>query len=1191
MKKFKRIQKVLIAVVIMLGIITLIGASEVYGAVLKAQGERPYSDDDGDGTVGDDVYMVSATPPQNIFKIYDTAKANYPDAIYCLRGQLGSLTSSATSSLTYNIIGDMRTDKATIMTRYQTITGRALTDSEYNSILWIIDQMYLPRHVNAADSSKSVTERQEMKETLLMAAYIKYYKALFPTETAAQIVDKAKASTNANYLTEDDFEVVQQMAIWYFSNSDTRGQNNSVALATGNNDLASKLLINNGGIPGSGTGRQVGINALYRYLVEGAAANGGTPVAPPVIELENTQPKIREVTLTQGIGEFPFYVVGPFEMTKTGGDNYNLTGTIRYRDSIGEDIIELNEENNTNRVAFISNENGTEIGNNAQIDDMVGEGEFYIALNQVFFEGVEEVNLEINYSYWKTRTATYMDAGNGEQPVVLVEKEKITDSDRITTEFVDGKFNLIINKINENGELVLSDEATFSIRRLPRNASIYYTTADNTKNGTVTGKVEIKDIQITEDGEEFIYEIEETQAPIGYEGKTGKFYVRIVTEKSGEVYKVKSAEFVENSTSTTATTVEGLTIALSDDKTTVQISVTNKEKEEFDLALRKFITKINEELFEGDNSREPKIDLSKLRANSRSTATYTHSKEPVSVQQGDIVTYKIRVYNEADIDGYVNEIVDYLPAGLGYLPYHKTNIENGWHMPEELPTGAEMMNLVKKDDLFKGLYDEVAQAKNFKLEDFEGVTSLEDITILAGKVPITTDILKYDVDVPTANIIKAYDREMNKEGIGADDLWQQTGETGETDGLYYREVEVVCVVLAENSYQGVLRNIAEITDDSDDDRDSVPDNVPDDEDYYPPVPPDDNSEYHQDDDDYEPLILKRFDLSLKKFITEVESLGKTTAYDRVPKPGMPEGGFEHDLNYVFGPGIDKEKTPVAVANGDTVTYTIRVYNEGTVDGYVEEIKDDLPEGLEYLPEHQTNKDFEWKMYYIDENDEIVETDDVTKVAEIRTDYLSSAKETETRQNEIRAFDPEQEISHVDPFNPDYRDVKIAFKVVEPNSSDRIIDNTAEITDDSDDDIDSTPDNDKDGEDDIDKDYIYVKEFDLSLIKWVSKAIVTIDGKTTTTNYKMPGDDPGSDYLVKVDLGKRDVKKVTVKFEYTIRIINEGEIEGYATEITDDIPEGLEFIAKDNPLWKKDGDKVTTRALEKTLLKPRRKCRC
>ena len=61
-----------------------------------------------------------------------------------------------------------------------------------------------------------------------------------------------------------------------------------------------------------------------------------------------------------------------------------------------------------------------------------------------------------------------------------------------------------------------------------------------------------------------------------------------------------------------------------------------------------------------------------------------------------------------------------------------------------------------------------------------------------------------------------------------------------------------------------------------------------------------------------------------------------------------------------------------------------------------------------------------------------------------------------------------------------------------------------------------------------------------------------------------------------------------KQNQTIRVTNEGEIAGYATEITDFIPKGLEFKAEDNKKygWVKEGDdKVTTRALETVLLEP------
>ena len=60
---------------------------------------------------------------------------------------------------------------------------------------------------------------------------------------------------------------------------------------------------------------------------------------------------------------------------------------------------------------------------------------------------------------------------------------------------------------------------------------------------------------------------------------------------------------------------------------------------QFDLALRKYITEIDGVAVE--NSRVPVIDESTLE--NETTATYNHRKDPVMVENGDIVTYKITV--------------------------------------------------------------------------------------------------------------------------------------------------------------------------------------------------------------------------------------------------------------------------------------------------------------------------------------------------------------------------------------------------------------------------------------------------------------------------------------------------------------------------------------------------------------------
>ena len=86
------------------------------------------------------------------------------------------------------------------------------------------------------------------------------------------------------------------------------------------------------------------------------------------------------------------------------------------------------------------------------------------------------------------------------------------------------------------------------------------------------------------------------------------------------------------------------------------------ETKEFDLALRKYITKVNGTELSGASSRVPNIDLSTL--NSGTTATYKHKKDPVTVTTGSVVTYKLTVYNEGEKTGRATKIVDQLPTGL-----------------------------------------------------------------------------------------------------------------------------------------------------------------------------------------------------------------------------------------------------------------------------------------------------------------------------------------------------------------------------------------------------------------------------------------------------------------------------------------------------------------------------------------------
>lgn len=66
------------------------------------------------------------------------------------------------------------------------------------------------------------------------------------------------------------------------------------------------------------------------------------------------------------------------------------------------------------------------------------------------------------------------------------------------------------------------------------------------------------------------------------------------------------------------------------------------------------------------------------------------------------------------------------------------------------------------------------------------------------------------------------------------------------------------------------------------------------------------------------------------------------------------------------------KKLINVNVGDIVTYTIRVYNEGEIDGYVKEITDHLPQYLEFVND-EFNAQYGWKV----SNDGRTVTTDIT----------------------------------------------------------------------------------------------------------------------------------------------------------------------------------------------------------------------
>ena len=664
----------------------------------------------------------------------------------------------------------------------------------------------------------------------------------------------------------------------------------------------------------------------------------------------------------------------------------------------------------------------------------------------------------------------------------------------------------------------------------------------------VDGVINLGTVEITNTETPDVYVIKETSSPEGYNKFEGSIELSIAKKLENGKYVVDTENtrmVVKNSEGTEIT--ENVPVAI--DKTTGKITITiDNEKKEFDLALRKFIIAVsNDETIEeneylrnedGTYTREPFVDTSLLNTkdeegNLITTATYNHSKEPIYVRKGDIVIYTIRVYNEGEINGYAQQVTDYLPEELEFLPDHEINQQYEW-------------------------------------------------TIEGNK--ISTDYLSKEKETEEReNLIQSFDGD-----------------------IYYKDVQIACKVKDDVKTSWKITNLAQITEDSnqngdeENDRDSTPDggfDEPEGEE-RPIYKDDETGEYipgQEDDDDFEKILVEEFDLALRKFIiavSEDETIEENEylknedgSYTREPIVDTSKlNTKDEEGNLITTAKYNHTKESILVQKNDIVIYMLRVYNEGDINGYAAEIKDHLPPYLEYV-DSEFNNQYGWE----------VSEDGRT----LTTRYLEDSLINKPEVNE----EGEYKLS--------YQEVPVMCRVMESVPTNEEITNIADITEYQDDKKEETIDRDSESdnielpddenlpeyqdekikngdeyipgqEDDDDFEKIIVKEFDLALRKWVTEAIVIENGQQTiTTTGHEPYDEP--EEIVKVELHRKKLNQVEVKFRYKIRVTNEGDIAGYVKEITDYIPEGLKFVAEDNPGWTDEGNNVISTTLTESIL--------
>ena len=1128
------------------------------------------------------------------------------------------------------------------------VTGKVGEVNTYDAILAVLDRLYLPGKSTEEDKKELIYMILQYAAVKNPTQYGSYIDLIFQAFDLSEVDenDFLKENSPLEYdlteyaLTDNDIRAVQQAVLWYFTNYDDpnqkfdRTKKISWLHYTEDGKTYEPLLDYEKDFTNQKTGKGMVRDAqaivLYNYMIEQAKENASSYTNS---SSDSGAPAKVSTTKLNGNISGDNYIIGPIRIDELNATPYTINFTVKNQDK------DVNYQ--------LLNQNKEVVGNGTTVKDLVGE-DFYLSIPKNQVQSIK-VNIGINYSN-TTMTLWASTKNNEEQPIVEVDKNPDNELKELTftpdnppEKIFDLALRKYITKVNDKeltgtdaripnidestlgtgttatykhkkdpvtvetgykvtykmtiyNEGEMAGRATKVVDQLPTGlkfskvvsgnfelGSYDETTntlnlvrkADNTENleGYTTGTLDSETIEI---------ECTVTATPDTKQNKilTNVAWISEEIDEEGTVITTQKGKDRDSEPGTKPdVNKDNMSDYTGEGNKTADLSDSNyyykgqqddddfeklvllppeiPEEPEFDLKLIKHITQIN-----GKDvpNRVESIDVSKLNISGterKTTADYKLNKEPIGVAKGDIVTYTFNIYNEGMIDGYAQEITEDVPAGLQFIWSEK----QGEELKADTTLTKEEKEAIEFNQKYlwgKFVYDE---AKENIIQISSDYLAKENETTVGG------------------NLIKAF---------GHND-----GTKTEKD-LDHKEIAVKFKVISENVAGTVIRNEAAITEDSDKDGNPVDDRDSDTEKWVK----------YEDDEDYDNIILQSFDLALRKFIIAVSDDTKIEdkeylknadgSYTRAPVVDTSKLNTKDESGKLITTATyNHTKEPILVKPNDIVVYMLRVYNEGDVDGYATEIKDHLPPYLEYVDD-EFNKKYGWK----------VSEDGRT----VTTSYLENEKINKAVLADSAAT---QNQSKTQSYVLSYKEIPIMCKVSEKAKSGENITNIADITkyldgnknpavdrDSQEDNVklptDKNLPNYKENEkgsyvpgqqDDDDFEKVNIKIFDLALRKWVTQAIVIENGKQTVTQTGHDAwDDP--EEVVKVELHRKKLNQVTVKFKYSIRVYNQGEIEGYAKEVTDYIPEGLKFVAQDNPGWKDEGNNViSTRLLENTLLQP------
>ena len=326
---------------------------------------------------------------KEILKVVNKDGAN--NNLYSLRS---GLETGSNQDIIYRETYNLKTNATDVMNYYRNTLGyTGITNIEYNCILWIIDNMYLPG-----------TDTETEREKLLRNAEL----------------------TNSS-LTNDDIEFVQQMALWYYTNADANGGDNSLSL------LDTYSLGNATKIGGQKLSQAKAdeIDKLYKYFIENAIQHVSDYGVGEIRDITHKKPTITVKSDTKKIQNDTTSnntIIGPFTITKSQGNvAYNLD--INVLDGNGQKIPkEKDGEKSFYIIKNLMNAN-QDITN---LEEIVGTGEFYLKIPNKYGFNLTDVNLTVDVTYekvYKTVATLIVPIESNAQPIVKIQRTEVTNFD------------------------------------------------------------------------------------------------------------------------------------------------------------------------------------------------------------------------------------------------------------------------------------------------------------------------------------------------------------------------------------------------------------------------------------------------------------------------------------------------------------------------------------------------------------------------------------------------------------------------------------------------------------------------------------------------------------------------------------------------------------------------------------------